>query len=70
MITTYELIYIRFLTIRIQPYELVHHLTVQIHRQNYTNLSFHFIVQICYNNLIVQINSLHVIVRIGRNDYV
>ena len=30
--------------------------------------SFHFIVRICYNDLIVQINRLHVIVRIGRND--
>ncbi len=32
--------------------------------------SFHFIVRICYNNLFVQINRLHVIVRIGRNNYV
>ncbi len=32
--------------------------------------SFHFIVWICYNDLIVRINSSHVIVRIGRNNYV
>ncbi len=31
MITSYELVYIRFLTIQIQSYELVHHLTIQIH---------------------------------------
>ncbi len=32
--------------------------------------SFHFIVQICYNDLIVWVNSSHVMVRIGRNNYV
>ncbi len=32
--------------------------------------SFHFIVQIGYNNLIVWINRLHVIVRISRNNFV
>ena len=31
---------------------------------------FHFIVQIRYKDLIVWINSSHVIVRIGRNNYV
>ncbi len=32
--------------------------------------SFHFIVRIQYSDLIVWINSSHVIVRIGRNNYV
>jgi hypothetical protein len=31
MITSYELVYIRFLAIQIQTYKLVHNLTIQIH---------------------------------------
>jgi hypothetical protein len=31
MVTSYKLIYVRLLTIRIPPNELVHHVTVRIH---------------------------------------
>jgi hypothetical protein len=31
MVTSYELVYFRFLTIRILPYKLIHNLSVQTH---------------------------------------
>jgi hypothetical protein len=48
MVTSYELVYFRLSTIRIPPTKLVHHLTVQIHRQTYTNLILSFY---CTNSL-------------------